>query len=59
MSAKLEYAEEDKRSLVLFLFGSVGYEVEADRVARVSKRILESEQIVEGISMFQFPGTLP
>ena len=50
-----EDVEEDMRSLVLFLLGSVGYELEADRVARVSKRILESEQIVEGISRFQFP----
>ena len=47
--------EEDRRSLVMFLLGAVGYELEADRVARVSKRILESEQIVEGISRFQFP----
>ena len=49
-----EDIEEDMRSLVLFLLGSVGYESEADRVARVSKRILESEQIVEGISRHQF-----
>jgi hypothetical protein len=47
-------AKEDQRSLVLFLLGSVGYEVEADRVARISRRILESEQIVEGISRYQF-----
>ena len=47
--------EEDRRSLVLFLLGAVGYEHEADRVARVSRRILESEQIVEGISRYQFP----
>jgi ankyrin repeat protein len=50
-----EDLEEDRRSLILFLLGSCGYEEEADRVARVSKRILESEQIVEGISRFQFP----
>ena len=48
-------SDEDMRSLVLFLLGSVGYELEADRVARVSKRIFESEQIVEGISRFKFP----
>jgi len=52
-----EDLEEDRRSLVLFLLGSCGYEEEADRVARTSKRILESEQIVEGISRFQFPNT--
>ena len=46
--------EEDKKSLVLFLLGSVGYEVEADRVARVSRNILDSDQIVEGISRYQF-----
>ena len=39
----------------MFLLGAVGYECEADRVASVSKRILESEQIVEGISRYQFP----
>ena len=50
----VEDIEEDRRSLVLFLLGAVGYEHEADRVARVSKRILESEQIVEGILRYQF-----
>ena len=56
-SAKRRYIEEeaeDKKSLVLFLLGSVGYEIEADRVARVSSNILKSEQIVEGISRMQF-----
>ena len=52
-----EEEKEDTFSLVLFLLGSCGYDLEADRVARVSKRILESEQIVEGISRFQFPIT--
>ena len=50
----VEDIEEDRRSLVLFLLGAMGYELEAVFVARVSKRILESEQIVEGISRFQF-----
>ena len=39
---------------MLFLLGAVGYELEADRVARVSRNILSSDQIVEGISRFQF-----
>ena len=36
---------EDRKSLVLFLLGSLGYELEADRVARVSRDILDSDQI--------------
>ena len=55
----IDDAYEDRLSLVLFLLGSVGYELEADRVARVSRRILESEQIVEGISRYQFPPKYP
>ena len=57
-SAKRRYIDEeaeDRKSLVLFLLGSLGYEGEADRVARVSRNILKSDQIVEGISRFQFP----
>ncbi len=50
----IENEAEDLKSLVLFLMGSLGYEVEADRVARVSRNILESDQIVEGISRTQF-----
>ena len=50
----IEDEAEDNKSLVLFLMGSLGYEVEADCVARVSRNILKSEQIVEGISRMQF-----
>ena len=45
---------EDKKSLVLFLIGSLGFELEADRVARVSKNILQSDQIVEGFLTLGF-----
>jgi len=53
----LNLSPEDKLSFVLFLLGSVGYEEEADRVARTSTNILKNEQIVESISRYQFPNT--
>ena len=37
----IEDEAEDKQSLVLFLLGSLGYEAEADRVARVSEHSQE------------------
>jgi ankyrin repeat protein len=56
-SASSAEEKEDTFSLVIFLLGSVGYEEEADTLARLSTRILKNWQVVEGISRFQFPTT--
>jgi ankyrin repeat protein len=53
----LTLSPKDKLSLVLFLLGSVGYEEEADKLARLSRSILTDEQVVESISRYQFPKT--
>jgi hypothetical protein len=49
----LDEAAEKKHD-VLLIKGFFGYELEVDRVARVSRSVLKSDRVVEGISRFQF-----